>query len=89
MPLDKNHECLYECNKGIKCECSDCSICKHNPQRGKSKPKKYHASGMALIEGGWKPCGWIIEANSFAEAAQIAEADETYRLHSLSDNVVY
>lgn len=33
MPIDKEHGCIYECNKGIKCECSDCSVCKHNPKK--------------------------------------------------------
>ena len=88
MPVDKEHGCVYECNKGIKCECSDCSICKYNPKK-EVNPKHYYASGMALVEGRWQSCGWTIEANSFAEAAQIAEADEKYRIHSLSDNVMY
>lgn len=51
--------------------------------------KQYHASGMTLIDGSWQSCGWTIEAHSFVEAAQIAENDETFRLHSLSDNVLY
>ena len=42
-----------------------------------------------LINGKWQSCGWTIETNSFTEAAQIADADKTFRLHSLSDNVVY
>ena len=33
MPLDKDKNCIYECNKGIKCECSDCNICEHNPKK--------------------------------------------------------
>lgn len=51
--------------------------------------KLYYASGMALVEGRWQSCGWQIEAESFTEAARIAEADETFRLHSLKDNVAY
>lgn len=89
MPIDKEHGCIYKCNKGIECECSDCNICEHNPKKKKSKLKQYYASGMILVEGRWQSCGWMIEANSFVEAAQIAEADETFRLHSLSDSVVY
>ena len=85
MPLDQEHRCIYKCNEGIKCECTSCSECKYAP----NKKKHYYASGMVLIEGRWQSCGWIIEANSFSEAAQIAEADEKYRIHSLSDNVVY
>ena len=44
---------------------------------------------MTLIDGKWLSCGWTIEEDSFVEAAQIAEADEKFRIHSLSDNVVY
>ena len=72
MPI-KNHDCIYECNKGIKCECCDCDICEHNPNKKKAKHKHYYASGMTLIDGRWATCSWTIEANSFAEAAQIAK----------------
>lgn len=89
MPIDKKHGCIYECNKGVKCECPECSTCRHNPKKEESKKKLYYASGMSLIEGRWQSCGWTIEANSFVEAAQIAEADEKFRIHSLSDNVMY
>lgn len=54
-----------------------------------SELKHYIASGMTLINGSWQSCGWTIEAHSFTEAAQIAENDETFRLHSLTDNVTY
>lgn len=87
MPI-KNHECVYEINKGIKCECSDCNNCVYNPKNKQIK-KQYYASGMTLVEGKWQSCGWTIEANSFVEAAQIAESDEKFRIHSLSDNVLY
>lgn len=33
MPIDKKHECIYDCNKGIKCECSECNNCEHNPKQ--------------------------------------------------------
>lgn len=89
MPLDENLGCIYECNKGIKCECSDCKNCKNNPNKEESKLKHYYASGMSLVDGKWQSCGWAIEANSFLEAAQIAEANKTFRLHYLSDCVVY
>lgn len=90
MSIDKL-DCIYECNrlKGIRCECSDCSICKHNPKKEESEKHLYYASGMSLIEGKWQSCGWTIEAKSFAEAARIAESDKNYRIHSLSDNVMY
>lgn len=88
MPIDKEHGCMYELNKGIKCQSSDCSKCPYNPKKEEAK-KVYYASGMSLVDGKWQSCGWPIEANSFAEAAQIAEADKTFRIHSLSDNVVY
>lgn len=58
-------------------------------KRKNQRKKTYHASGMTLVEGRWQSCGWTIEVNSFVEAAQIAEADETFRIHSLSDCVVY
>ena len=87
MPTDKDHSCIYECNKDITCECSDCNMCKHYPK--KKEKKLYYASGMSLVDGQWQSCGWPIEAESFVEAAQIAEADENFRLHSLSDSVVY
>lgn len=87
MPTDRKHCCIYACNKGVMCKCSECSICKYNPKE--SQKKQYYASGMALIEGKWMSCGWTIEAESFVEAAKIAEADEKFRLHSLSDNVMY
>lgn len=89
MPIDKEHGCIYECNKGIKCECSDCSMCEHNPKKEETKKHLYYASGKSLIEGRWQSCGWTIEADSFLEAAKIAESDKTFRIHSLSDNVVY
>ncbi|MBO5319005.1 MAG: hypothetical protein J6B01_04860 [Ruminococcus sp.] len=54
-----------------------------------SKLKRYYASGMSLIEGKWQSCGWTIEAESFVEAAKIAEADKNFRIHSLTDSVVY
>lgn len=89
MPINDEHGCIYECNKGIKCEYSDCGMCENNPKKEESKKNVYHASGMSLVEGKWQSCGWTIEADSFAEAAQIAEADETFRLHTLTDNVMY
>lgn len=55
----------------------------------KKNLKQYYASGMTLINGSWKSCGWTIEAHSFAEAAQIAENDKTFRIHLLSDNILY
>lgn len=88
MPIDKEHKCIYECNKHISCTCSDCTNCKYNPLKDDSS-KLYYASGMILIDGSWQSCGWTIRANSFSEAAKIAEADENYRLHSLNDGVVY
>ena len=60
-----------------------------NISKEKDELKQYRASGMTFINGSWQSCGWTIEAHSFAEAAQIAENDETFRIHSLSDNVVY
>ena len=89
MPLDKEHGCMYECNKGVKCECSDCNTCNHNPKKEESKKKLFYATGMSLVEGQWQSCGWYIEAETFAEAAQIAAADSKFRIHSLSDNVMY
>lgn len=53
------------------------------------KKKQYYASGMSLVNGKWQSCGWTIEAESFLEAAKIAEADKTFKIHSLSDDVVY
>ena len=83
MPLDKKKNCIYECNKEIQCEYSDCNSCQHKPK------SMYYASGMSLVDGHWQSCGWPIEASSFLEAAQIATSDKTFRVHSLSDNVVY
>lgn len=53
------------------------------------KKKRYYASGMSLVDGKWQSCGWTIKADSFLEAAKIAEADKTFRIHSLRDGVVY
>ena len=89
MPLDKEAKCIYECNKDIKCECYDCNSCEHNPKKENQKLKQYYASGMTFVEGRWQSCGWTIEAESFLEAAKIADADEKFRIHSLSDDVVY
>ena len=75
-----------ELNKIIKC--ADCNKCKIGSKKRKYK-KHYYASGMSLVNGKWQSCGWTIEANSFSEAAQIAESDEKFRIHSLSDNVMY
>lgn len=55
----------------------------------KPKKKKYYASGMSLVEGRWQSCGWTIEASSFSEAAKIAESDENFRIHRLSDSALY
>lgn len=30
MPV-KDHGCIYECNKGIRCMCKDCNYCLHKP----------------------------------------------------------
>ena len=61
----------------------------YNSKKEVQNKKLYYASGMTLIEGKWQSCGWNIEANSFVEAAQIAESDKNFRIHSLSDNVIY
>ena len=37
MPTDKEPKCIYECNKGIKCECNDCNICIHKPNKKGSR----------------------------------------------------
>lgn len=58
-------------------------------KESKKKLNRYYASGMTLVEGKWQSCGWTIEAESFVEAAKIAEADKSYRIHSLSDNVMF
>lgn len=79
--------CMYKCNLGIRCEGAKCENCEHNPEI--SKKRKFHASGMSLIDGKWQSCGWTIEATSFSEAARVAESDGTFRLHSLSDGVMY
>ena len=50
MPIDKEHGCIYECNKGVKCECFDCSMCEHNPKKEETKKHLYYASGMSLVE---------------------------------------
>lgn len=55
----------------------------------KKELKHYYASGMSLVEGKWQSCGWMIEAESFVEAVKIVESNKTFRLHSLSDNVMY
>jgi hypothetical protein len=65
------------------------NVYKHNSNKENPDLKHYRASGMTLVDGNWQSCGWTIEASSFTEAAKIAEADETFRLHSLSDNVMY
>lgn len=51
--------------------------------------KRYYASGSAFVEGKWQSCGWVIEANSFVEAAKIAEADEKFKIYSLRDCTVH
>lgn len=51
--------------------------------------KSYRASGMSLVEGKWQSCGWTIQAHSFTEASSIAENDKTFRIHSLTDGVMY
>lgn len=86
MPYDIEKYCIYECNKGVKCEYDSCDNC---PNKPKSKKKTYYASGMTLVDGRWQSCGWSIEAESFLEAAQIAYNDEKFRVHSLTTGVVY
>lgn len=61
----------------------------YNSKKEVPNKKLYYASGMTLIEGKWQSCGWNIEANSFVEAAQIAESDKNFRIHSLIDNAIY
>lgn len=55
----------------------------------KPELKTFYASGMSFVNGHWASCGWSIEATSFAEAARIAEEDKNYRIHSLSDSVIF
>jgi hypothetical protein len=65
--------------------CNNCPVDKILHKESKPKQKTYYASGKSFIDGRWQTCGWSIEANSFEEAARIAEADENFRLHSLYD----
>ena len=58
-------------------------------KKQKRKKKQYYISGMSLVNGSWQSCGWTVEATSFTEAAQIVEADKTFRVHSISNNAVY
>lgn len=51
--------------------------------------KQYYVSGMSLVDGKWMSCGWRIEATSFVDAARKAEADKTFRVHSISDCVMH
>lgn len=53
----------------------------------KPELKQYYVSGMAFIDGKWQSCVWKIEANSFVDAARKAEAEKTFRVHSISDCV--
>ena len=36
MPV-KDHGCIYECNKGIKCMCTDCDYCLYKPDTSDKK----------------------------------------------------
>jgi hypothetical protein len=54
-----------------------------------NEKKNFYLSGMSFVDGRWASCGWIIEAENFVEASKIAEADKTFRVHSISDNVNY
>ena len=44
MPLDKKHECIYECNRGIKCMCTDCNYCLHKPDNTENEAAKGNTS---------------------------------------------
>ena len=44
MPLDKKQECIYECNIGIKCMCTDCNYCLHKPDNVFNELVKGNAS---------------------------------------------
>ncbi len=57
-------------------------------KKEENKSNLYYASGMSLVNGEWQSCGLTIEANSFSEAAKIAEDDKTFRIHSLRDGVI-
>lgn len=86
--------CRYECREHEFCRgCTFIKTSSNNEKEKKEtkeeKLKNYYASGLTLVEGRWQSCGWNIQAHSFTEAAQIAENDEKFRLHSLSDCVVY
>lgn len=59
-----------------------------NSEKQESPKRLYCASGMLLIKDEWRSYDWLIEAESFLEAAQIAAAEETFKIHSLSDEVM-
>lgn len=84
----REHEFCRGCTF-IKTSSNDEKERKKETESEEDKLKIYHASGKSLVDGSWKTCGWDIQAHSFTEAAQIAENDEKFRLHSLSDCVVY
>ena len=58
-----------------------------NTEKEETKKHLYYASGMSLVEGRWQSCGWTIEAESFLEAAKIAEADIVHNIEALEDEL--
>lgn len=89
MPIknDCYENCIHKCEKCTPYHCKNCMFSEDITKENKEKDmnlKIYYASGKALVDGKWQSCGWSIRAHSFTEAAKIAEADETFRIHSLS-----
>ena len=88
MTTEKTRNRACERNKDAKCGCADYDAWPPNPKKPECK-QTFYASGKSFVDGSWQSCGWQIEASSFAEAAAIAEADPTFKLHTLSDNAAY
>jgi len=44
MPIDKEHGCISECNKGIKCMCTNCNYCLHKPDNTDNEAVKGNTS---------------------------------------------
>lgn len=49
MPI-KNHNCMYACNEGIKCMCTDCNYCLYKPDNTNNEATQENTSLSNLYE---------------------------------------
>ena len=56
MPLYKINRCIYECNNGIKCMCTDCNYCLYKPDNTDNASVK----GNTLFSNPYDDSNWDV-----------------------------